>query len=135
MPSLDSPWSACSAWATCPGTGPSPASWPMDLRKPAISLQWLHRSLLTSSSSSPMTKGTTTWATTAQISRPQRWTGWQLRVSSWRTITSNPYAHLLGASSSLAGRHGPDSRDWVPKSPTHPAGRLQTQRNSPVHVL
>lgn len=139
-PSLDSPWSACSAWATCPGIGPSQASWLMGLRRPAISLQRLHRSLLTLSSSSPTTKGTTTWATTAQISRPQLWTGWQLRGSSWRITTSSPYVRLLGANSSLAGRHSPDPRDWVSKSPEHPVGRLQTLRNSPVqgpqkHVL
>lgn len=127
-PSLDSLWSACSAWATCPGIGPSRASWLMGLPRPAISLRRLHHNLLTLSSSSPTTKGTTTSDTTAQISRPQRWTGWQLKASSWRIITSSPYVRLLGASSSLAGRHGPGPRDWVSKSPTHPhpVGRLQT---------
>lgn len=76
MLSQDSPWSAYSAWATCPGIGLSPALWLMGLPRLAISLlPRLHRSLHTLSSSSPTTKGTTTWDTMAQISRPQRWTG------------------------------------------------------------
>lgn len=134
MPSQDSPWSAYSVWATCPGIGPSPALWLMGLPRLTISLRRLHRNLHTLSSFSPMTKGTTTWDTMAQILRPQRWTGWQLRASNWRIITSNPYVRLRGANSSLAGRHGPDPWDWVSKPLAHPVGRLQALQNSSLSM-
>lgn len=119
-PSPASRWSACSALATCRGTGPSQAWLPTGPPRPASNPRRLHLSLPTSSSSSPTTRDITMWATMAQISRPLRWTGWPPRVSNWRIIISSLSARLRGANFSLAGRHGPGCWGWPSKLQINP---------------
>lgn len=130
-PSLASRWSACSASATCPGTGPSRVWWLTGLGRPVWSLRPLHPSLPISSSSSPTTRATTTWATTAPISRPLHWTGWQPRVSSWRIIIFSPSARLRGANFSLAGRYAPGCWDWPRVPQINPACRFPLLSQKP----
>lgn len=98
-----SPWWACSASGTWPGTWWVQTRW-KTIPTGLLLADFPSRSPLTSFSSWRTIRASTTSATTALTSGLRRWTNWLRTEWSWRVITSSPSAPRPAASSSPAGK-------------------------------